>query len=79
MICYNNWCNISETMDDNYDTFNEIIMPSISNILDDKFYDEEVYYIKKNIDNYCIDEYLNMEFKEICKECFLHEPHCVCV
>jgi len=79
MICYNDWCNISETMDDNFDTFDEIIMPSISSILDDKFNDEEVYNIKKNIDNYCIDEYLNMKFNEICRECFLHEPQCVCV
>lgn len=79
MFFSNNWSDIAENMDDTYDTFEEIIIPNIYNIFEEEFYYDEVINIKKNIDNYCIDEYYNMEFKNVCDECFLHEPQCVCV
>ena len=76
MTCYNNWANNSETIDDKYDTFENIIFPNISNILDDKLNKIE---IKKSIDDYCIDDYLNMNFHDFCNNCYLHEPKCVCI
>lgn len=59
MHYYNDWYEISKTMDDEYDTFQNIIIPSISNLLDEKY---DIILIKENISNYCVDDYYNMNF-----------------
>tara|TARA_B110001450_G_scaffold100641_1_gene95343 strand:+ start:845 stop:1072 length:228 start_codon:yes stop_codon:yes gene_type:complete len=72
---YNNWYETAETMDDMYDTLQEIVLPNISNILDE---DYDYVEMKKNINDYCIDEHYNMVFTNFCKNCFIHEPQCIC-
>lgn len=74
-MVYNDWYETSKTMDDMYDTFEKIILPNISNILDT---DYEYHKMKKNINDYCIDDHYNMEFRNLCKNCLIHEPQCVC-
>lgn len=75
MNCYNNWYEISQTMDDEYDTFKNIIIPNISKLLDEEY---DIIETQKKISDYCVDDYYNMNFKNFCKNCVLHEPLCVC-
>ena len=75
MNSYNDWYEIAETMDDKYDTFETIIIPNISNLLDEEY---DITEMKKKINDYCVDDHYNMDFKEFCKNCILHEPYCVC-
>ena len=75
MNCYNDWYEISKNMDDEYDTFQNIIIPNIYNLLDEEY---DIIEMKKNIDDYCVDDYYNMDFKDFCRNCVLHEPQCVC-
>jgi len=75
MLSYNDWYETAETMDDMYDTLQKIVLPNISNILDE---DYDYIKMKKNMDDYCIDDHYNMEFRNFCKNCFIREPRCIC-
>ena len=75
MLFYNDWYEISKTMDDEYDTFQTIIFPNISSLLNEKY---DMLEMKKNIDDYCVDDHYNMKFNNFCKNCLLDEPQCVC-
>ena len=75
MLSYNDWYETAKNMDDMYDTLEKIVLPNISNILDE---DYDYIEMKKNINNYCIDDHYNMKFLKFCKNCYIHEPVCVC-
>ena len=75
MLSYNDWYETAKNMDDMYDTLEKIVLPNISNILEENY---DYIEMKKNINNYCIDDHYNMEFRNFCKNCFIHEPQCVC-
>jgi hypothetical protein len=75
MNCYNDWYETAATMDDEYDTMKHIILPIITDILE-----EDISYIdvSNNMKHYCVDDHYNMVFKDFCKNCVFHEPQCIC-
>ena len=74
-MSYINWYETVVTMEDEYDTMKQTILPMISYLLEE---DIKYFNVSNNIEHYCVDDHYNMVFKDFCNNCVLHEPCCVC-